>query len=90
MQEQARMDKQSKSTRQRKAHHWHIDKKQYTSAQGLKKLWATEDLRWIYCNIKYAVEKDTLAAITLVIAPNSQGDWVECTNKDEIEDACIS
>ena len=25
-----------------------------------------------------------------VIAPNSQGDWVECTSKDEIEDACIA
>jgi hypothetical protein len=89
MQEQARMDKRSKA-RQRKAHHRRSDKKQYTSAQELKKLWATEDLRRIYRNIKYDVRKDTLAGITLVIAPNSQGDWVECTSKDEIDDACIS
>ena len=89
MQKQARMDQLSKA-RQRKAHHRRSDKKQYTSAQELKKLRATEDLRRIYRNIKYAVGKDTLAEITLVIAPNSQGDWVECTSKDEIEDACIS
>ena len=88
-QEQERMDKQSKA-RQRKAHHRRIEKKQYTSSQELTKLRATENLRQIYHNIKYAVGKDTLAGITLVIAPTSQGDWVECTSKDEIEDACIS
>jgi hypothetical protein len=88
-QEQERMDKQSK-TRQRKAHHRRFKKRQYTSSQELKKLRATENLRRIYRNIKYAVGKDTLAGITLVVAPNSQGDWVECTSKDEIEDACIS
>jgi hypothetical protein len=89
MQEQARMDKRSKA-RQRNAHHRRSNKKQYASAQELKKLRATEDLRRIYRNMKYAVRKDTLAGITLVIAPNSQGDWVECRSKDEIEDACIS
>jgi hypothetical protein len=89
MQEQARMDKRYKA-RQRKAHCRGSNKKQYTSAQELKKLQATEDLSRIYCTIKYAVGNDTLARITLVIAPNSQGDWVECTSKDEIEDACIS
>jgi hypothetical protein len=88
-QEQARMDKLSKA-RQPKAHYHCTDKKQYTLAQELKKLLANKDLHRIYRNIKWAIRKDTLAEITLVIAPNSQGDWVECTSKDEIEDACIS
>jgi hypothetical protein len=83
------MDKCSKA-RQRKAHHRRSDKKQGTLAQELKKLWATENLPRMYRNIKYVVGKDTLAGITLVIAPNSQGDWVKCTSKDKIENACIS
>ena len=88
-QEQERMDKQS-NERQRRAQHRRIRKKQYSSSQELKKLRATEELRQIYRNIKHAVGKDTLAGITLVIAPNQQGEWVECTSKDAIEDACIS
>jgi hypothetical protein len=89
--EQARMDKQS-NAKQRKAQHRRTQKRQYTwSQEELKKLRATEDLRQIYRNINHAVGKDKLAGITLVIAPNQQeGEWVERTSKDAIEDACIS
>jgi hypothetical protein len=62
----------------------------YTSAQELKKLRATEGLCQRYCNISYAVGKDKLAGILLVIAPNCQGEWIECTSKDAIKDACIN
>jgi hypothetical protein len=82
------MNKFSKC-RQREAHYRRKKQKLYTSAQELKKLRATEELCQIYCNINYAVGKDKLAGISLVIAPNRQGEWIECTSKDEIEDACI-
>jgi hypothetical protein len=80
------MDKQA-NARQRKVQHRRTKKRQYTLLQELKKLRATEDLRQIYRNINHAVGKDKLAGITLVIAPNQQGEWVECTSKDAIEDA---
>jgi hypothetical protein len=83
------MDKQA-NARQRKAQHRRIKKRQYTSSQQLKKLQDNEDLRQIYRIINHAVGKDKLAGITLVIAPNQQGEWVECTSKDAIEDVCIS
>jgi predicted ABC-class ATPase len=86
--EQQRMNKFSKRC-QREAHYQRKKQKLYTSAQELKKLRATEELCQIYCNINYAVGKDKLAGISLVIAPNRQGEWIECTSKDEIEDACI-
>jgi phage/plasmid primase-like uncharacterized protein len=75
-QEQARMKRQSNARQQRKAQHRRIQQKQYTSSQELKKVHATEDLHWIYRNIKYAVGKDQLPGITLVIAPNQHGEWV--------------
>jgi hypothetical protein len=68
-----------------KAHYQCKKHKLYTLAQELKKLRATEELCQIYCNINYAVGKDKLAGILLVIAP----DHIECTSKDNIKDGCI-
>jgi hypothetical protein len=58
--------------------------------QELKKLCATKGLCQIYHNIDYAVGKDKLTHISLVIAPNHRGGSVECMSKEDMEDACTS
>ena len=55
--------------------------------QELQNLLQVEDQRWTARIIARVNGKLRSGSVTLVIAPNSEGQWVELTKKEEIEKA---